>query len=216
MAEFLSALACLAGSAAKRPHAAKWGEHYTYTVGTIMNTELRERLLPELSRPDLVWKQSPNHESHKGAALRWVPIANLTDARIELGLSSDAFWLRATSQSTTVFSSNKPCVFLLPILEVDLRDVRRSLEHGLQENGLSGNFVRLFPFECVVITGLESHSEHWAGLALKWAEQLAVSSRIQSALDALIAKGPTQRLRHAAQKLRARQRGSAAGENEPA
>jgi hypothetical protein len=180
-----------------------------------MDTKLQERLISELSRPELLWKQSPNHDSQERAMLRWVPIASLTDERIQLGLSSDASWVRAASQSVIVFRSEKPCVFLLPILEVDLEDVRRLLEHGLQEKGLSREFVRVFPFEHVVITGLESHSEHWAGLALKWAEQLATSVGLQSALDALIDKGPTQQLRHAAQKLRARQRSSAAGQNEP-
>jgi hypothetical protein len=61
-------------------------------------------------------------------------------------------WVRAASQSVTVFRSEKPCVYLLPILEVDLDDVRRLLERGLQEKNLSREFVRVFPFECMSLS----------------------------------------------------------------
>ena len=171
-----------------------------------MNRELQERLLTELSRQGLPWKTSPNRETEAQAMLRWLSIANLTAARIELGLSSDARWVRATSQSVTVFSHDKPCVFLLPLLEVDLGEARRAVEQGLQARGLSAEFGIVFPFEDVVTTGLKSHSEHWAGLALKWAEQLPISPKLQSALKSLASNGPTQKIRHAAQKLLAQQR----------
>jgi hypothetical protein len=105
-----------------------------------------------------------------------------------------------------VFLPDKPCVFLLPVLEVGLEEVRCRLEQGLQASGLSAEFLKVFPFEDVVVTGLESHSEHWISLALKWAEQLPATSRIQSALQALRFTGPTQKIRHAAQELLAQQR----------
>jgi hypothetical protein len=179
----------------------------------MMNRELQERLFAELGKQELPWKTSPNHETEAQALLRWLSIANLTAARIELGLSSDARWVRATSQSVTVFRHDKPCVFLLPVLEVDLGEARRALEQGLQARGLSTEFVSVFPFEDVVTTGLESHSEHWIGLALKWAEQLPVSSKLQSALQSLASNGPTQKARHAAQKLLAQQRRSGTKED---
>jgi len=172
----------------------------------MMNRELHERLLAELSRPGLPWKTSPNHEAQEQAGLRWLPISNLTTARIELGLSSDARWLRAASESVTAFSSDKPCVFLLPVLEVELDEARRLLARGLEASGLSAEFLKVFPFEDVVATGLQSHSEHWTSLALKWAEQLPASSKLQSAVQTLRTSGPTQRIRQAAQKLLARQR----------
>jgi hypothetical protein len=96
-------------------------------------------------------------------------------------------------------------------LEVNLDEVRQLLGHGLQARGLSTEFVKVFPFEDVVATGLESHSERWVGLALKWAEQLD-ASRLQNALGALATNGSTQKLRHAAQKLLARQRKPGTGE----
>ncbi len=172
----------------------------------MMNRELQQRLQAELNRPGLPWKMSPNHEAQQQPELQWLSIANLATARIELGLSSDARWVRAASQSVTAFSPDKPCVFLLPVLEVSLDEACRLLERGLQASGLSAEFVKVFPFEDVVATGLESHSEHWTSLALKWAEQLPASSKLQSALQTLRTTGPTQKIRHAAQKLLARQR----------
>ena len=177
-----------------------------------MNRELYARLVGELGKPGLLWETGQDHESQERATLQWLPIAKLTDARIELGLSSNASWVRATPQSVTVFRSDNPCVFLLPVLEINPDELRQLLGHGLQARGLSTEFIRVFPFEVVVATGLESHSERWAGLALKWAEHLDASSRLQNALGALATNGPTQKLRHAAQKLLARQRKSGTGE----
>lgn len=171
-----------------------------------MNRELHTRLLGELNRPGLPWETGQNHESQGRAILQWLPIANLTEARIQLGLSSDASWVRATPQSVTAFRSDKPCVFLLPVLEVGLEETHRQLERGLHASGLSTEFLKVFPFEDVVATGLESHSERWTSLALKWAERLPTSSKLLRALQTLGTNGPTQEIRHAAQKVLARQR----------
>lgn len=171
-----------------------------------MNNELHKRLVAELSQQGLPWKTSPNHESQELTTLQWLPIVNLTAARIELGISSDARWLRATSQSVTAFSPDKSPVFLLPVLELEFSEVRRLIEHGLQAGGLSAEFVNIFPFEDVVCTGLESHSERWVALALKRAEQLPTSPKLQTALHVLATNGPTQKLRHAGQNLLTRQR----------
>jgi hypothetical protein len=175
----------------------------------MINDELHKRLITELSRPGLPWKTSPNHESQEQATLQWLPIVNLTAARIELGLSSDARWLRATSQSVTAFSPDKSPVFLLPVLEIEFNEVRRLIERGLEAKGLFAEFVKAFPFEDVVCTGLESHSERWAALALKRAEQLPTSPKLQTALHVLATNGLTQKLRHAGQNLLARQRNTA-------
>jgi hypothetical protein len=90
-------------------------------------------------------------------------------------------------------------------LELALDEMRRLLEQGLQATGLTTEFVAVFPFEDVVTTGLGSSSERWAGLALKWAEQLHTSPKLETAINSLANHGPTQKLRHAAQKFLARQ-----------
>lgn len=179
--------------------------HHAHTMGAIMNQELKSRLLSELGKLGLPWESGENHDAQGQGTVKWLPIANLTQARVQLGVSSDGFWVRSTPQSIVVFSSETTCVFLLPILEVALDEARRRLEFGLQENGLSALFLNAFPFEDVVATGLGSHSEHWTSLALRWAEQLPKSSKLQHALQTLKANGPTQNIRHAAQKLLARQ-----------
>jgi hypothetical protein len=162
-------------------------------------------LVRELDRPAFLWKMSQDHDS-EGSIIRWIPIANLVHARIQLGLSSTGLWVRTTPRSVTIFEPQTPCVSLLPVLEVKLNDLRRLLGEALQRVGLSRAFVGTFPFEDVAITGLTSCSEHWSGLALKWVEQLDVSVPLEDGLAALMASGPTQRLRHSAQKLIARRR----------
>ena len=173
-----------------------------------MSREEQKRLLTELNRLGLAWMTTPSHETQGQTALRWLPVTNLAAPRIQLGLSSDARWVRATSASVTEFTEDKTCVFLLPVLEIALDEAKRLLAQGLQARGLSAEFLAAFPFESVVAEGLKSHSEHWTSLALKWAEQLPASTKLQSALHSLASSGPTQKLRHAAWKMLARQRES--------
>lgn len=146
-------------------------------------------------------KNDPDYEDQLRADLQWLPVVNFPSARIELGLASDGRWVVAAPHSVCAFSPDKPCVFLLPVLELDSGEARRALEQALLARRLSAEFVDLFPLEDVVATGLESHSEHWTALALKWAQQQPVSPRLQSALQTLKNNGPTQKIRHAAQKL---------------
>lgn len=173
-----------------------------------MKEKLQEQLRAELARQGLTWKASPDYDDQLKSQIQWLPVVNLTAARIELGLSSDGHWVVAAPQSVWAFTPDKSCVFLLPLLEVEPDEARRLLKRGLEANGLSAEFLKVFPFEAVVATGLESHSERWTSLALKWAEQLPASLKLQSALQTLRTGGPTQKIRHAAQKLLARQSGT--------
>jgi hypothetical protein len=172
-------------------------------MGALMNRELRQTLVADLKRLNLPWQISSGQNEQE--ELRWIRIANLHIARIEIGLSSDAQWLRIGPHSVTRFSNGKPCVFLLPILELPFDEAFRLLERGLHAHQLSSEFLKLFPFEDVVVTGLESDSEHWTSLALKWVEQRPLSDKLMHALQMLKQNGPTQKVRHAAQKLATRE-----------
>lgn len=174
----------------------------------MMNREIQEHLLAELSRPGLSWQTGPSHDTQAKATLRWLPIVNLAVPRIELGLSSDAYWVRIAPQSVSEFRPDMLPVFLLPVLEVPFVEAQRLFREALQTRGLSKDFLAVFPFEQVATTGLESDSEHWASLALEWAETMPSSQQLQDALQTLVRHGPTQELRHAAQKLLARHRKS--------
>lgn len=173
-----------------------------------MEHNLHTRLLHELDRAGLPWEKSQNHDPSERNVISWIPIAALANARIELGLSSDGSWVRKGSESVIVFESQTDYVFLLPVLEVNLDDLRQILGRGFQGRGLAPEFVQSFPFNEVVATGLESHSEHWVDLALKWAEQLDLSVLVKNALSSCASGGPTQRLRQAAKKLIARRHGT--------
>jgi hypothetical protein len=166
-----------------------------------MNIELQSKLIQALASADMLWRADWRYGSPSKPMLKWVSVTRLDKPRIELGLSSEAGWVRITEAAVTEYKPGKPCVFLLPVLEIDLGDAHRALEQGVQARGLSTEFITVFPFEEVVATGLESHSEHWAGLALKWAEQMPSTPRLQNALQTMTKSGPTQKLRHAAQKL---------------
>lgn len=166
-----------------------------------MNDELHQRLLAELSQLGLPWETSQNHAANLDNRLRWLPIANLVVVRLSLGISSSAWWVALGPASVTEFKPATSCVFLLPILEISIEEARRVLEEALQAKGLPKDFLKVFPFDRIVTTGLEGHSERWATLALGWARALPESRELRTALEALAADGPTQKLRHAAQKV---------------
>lgn len=172
----------------------------------IVNTELQQRLIAELRRPGLSWKDSRDHVTNSDNYVRWIPVANLPAARLELGLSLNAMWVRVGSGSVTEFIPDKPCVFLLPILEIPFEEAHRLLMESLQAIGLSKDFLLTFPFEDILITASDSHSERWANLMLGWAKEMPNSTRLQAALERLAADGPTQKIKHSAQQLLVRQR----------
>jgi hypothetical protein len=164
-----------------------------------MDPDRRRELAAELGNAAIPWKAVSG--TVEGSVIRWTPIALFETARLDLGISSNGWWVRATEQTAREFPAGQDCVFLLPILEVAPIEVHQRLLDGLRARGLSEEFVELFPFEDVVVTGLESQSEHWASLALRWAKTIGRSSRVERALAALADSGPTQKLRHAGRRL---------------
>ncbi|WP_437314749.1 hypothetical protein [Sorangium sp. So ce385] len=133
--------------------------------------------------------------------IRLTPVALLETARLDLGVSSDGWWVRIGDESAREFSLGKDCVYLLPILEVTPVEARQRLLEGLRAKGISEEFIELFPFEDVVATGLASQSQHWAALALGWVRIIGRSPKVERALAALADSGPTQKLRHEARRL---------------
>jgi hypothetical protein len=164
-----------------------------------MDPDRRRQLAAELGGAAIPWKTVSGMV--EGSVIRWTPIASLETARLDLGISSNGWWVRGTEQTAKEFPTGQDCVFLLPILESAPIDVRQRLLDGLRARGLSEEFVDLFPFEDVVVAGLESQSEHWASLALRWAKIIGRSSRVERALAELADSGPTQKIRHASRRL---------------
>lgn len=166
-----------------------------------MDSEIHEQLLSELRRPHIVWRRGARHGSAGSEPIDWIPISNIHQASIQLGLSSDGRWVRVTPRSVIEMRDEEPAVFMLPVLEVTLGEFQRLIEEGLKYQGMGGQLFGTFPVQEVTITGLESHSEHWEDLALKWAPHLTLTPRLRVALEKLARQGATQQLRHAARKM---------------
>jgi hypothetical protein len=92
-------------------------------------------------------------------------------------------------------------VFMLPILELPLDHFRHLVTEALRQHHLTAGFLSVFPFQEVVRTGLESMSEHWAGLALNWARRMDSNDGLRDSLKILAEHGPTQQLRHQALRV---------------
>jgi hypothetical protein len=125
-----------------------------------MDPERRRQLAGGLAGSPIPWKALRGPV--EGSVIRLTPVASLETARLELGISSEGWWVRTTEESAREFPAGQDCVFLLPILEVTPVEARERLLGGLRAKGMSEEFIDLFPFEEVVATGLEGQSEHWA------------------------------------------------------
>jgi hypothetical protein len=189
------------------PKPLDWKESAEMEGGDTLAAEssTQNRLLSELHSSDLPWQTSCRHEAPE-KSLRWIPLAALETSSIQLGLSFDGWWVVPGPHTATEFRPGVRCVFLLPVLEVPLDEVRRVLAKGLQQKGLPEDLLAAFPFEDVVATGLESSSDYWVRLALTWAEQLPASEQLRDTLQTVATEGPTQKSRHAARTLLARKR----------
>jgi hypothetical protein len=169
-------------------------------MGAAIRDEMREKLATKLSKLELPWQVGRIHAPGE-SPLRWIPVIDLKEARLRLGISSGAWWVVIGPGSITEFKPDVQPVFLLPILELPLEKVRRLIEEALQANSLPRELINIFPFEDVINTGLKSHSERWASLALERAKTWTFSSGLAAGLEALAKSGPTQKLRHGAQKV---------------
>lgn len=161
---------------------------------------LREKLLMRLVGLDVPWVRKVEYDS-EGADVIWLPVAKLAGDRFLLGLTRTGFWARSTESGVQAVKDETNCIFLLPILESPPEVVRSKLIEGLKLYGLSEEFIDTFPFEKVVMAGLNSQSEYWSSLALKWVLFVSNPHVFKAELEALSESGETQRIRHAAKKI---------------
>ncbi|TCI04834.1 hypothetical protein EZV61_02350 [Corallincola luteus] len=149
------------------------------------------------------WNESPV-DGDESKSLKWVKVVTLDTLGLLLGISSNGRWLRVGSESVYEFDSKKSFMPLYPILEVVLKDVKFAIKRGLESQQLPADLLESFPFQDVVLSGINSGSEYWCNLSLKYVEQLPCDVVISKALDLCSKNGPTQKLRHQAKKLRSR------------
>lgn len=165
-----------------------------------MKDELKNELLMALSQLDAPWVEKTGYSS-EGTGLNWLTVAVLSDGRFRLGLTSHGLWARSTDAVVQTVDDKSACVFFLPVLE-NLPEVAcGKIIDGLRHYGLSEEFINLFPFEQIVIVGLNSHSEYWCTLALRWVLFIPRSDDLKDALEFLSKAGETQKIRHTAKKL---------------
>lgn len=165
-----------------------------------MTDALKEKLLMELVNLDAPWVKK-NEYASEGGYLNWLPVAEFSDGRFLLGLTSKGLWARSTEFAVQTVADEAVYVFFLPILEEAPEVVRDKMVGGLKRYGLSQEFMDTFPFEKIVVTGLKSQSEYWSNLALKWVLFVPRSNSLKVEVEALSKTGETQKIRHAARKI---------------
>ena len=134
----------------------------------------------------------------------WFRLFEVTGLAFKLGITKDGIWGRETQNGVALAKPGAP--FFLPILELPFARFKRSLEDQLAGVGVDPELVQYFPFEDTVTTAITSHSEKWQTLGLAWIEELPMSEKMLEALGEAKRTAMTQRLRHRAQSLLAKQR----------
>ncbi len=157
-----------------------------------------------LQNANLRWFCSPKYGAGEASSLQWIPVGELAEARMRIGLSEDGEWVRIEPASVAVFRDSGP--LFLPVLAMRFNEIREILREGIQAMGIPEAIEETFPFEDVVLLGLESGSEYWVRLATDRVLKLLPSARIIESLVDSSERAPTQQLRHRAKKLAARMR----------
>lgn len=166
-----------------------------------MKKKLQVALVKALEKASVPWVKSPRCDSDGAQDYCWLPVLELSEGRIRVGVLPNGLWCVANDRCIHILPEGGPCVFFLPVLESSPQVVLSLVVKGFREGGLSEEYVDLFPFEAIVFTALKSNSEYWSGLGLKWVEFIAKSPELQVVLETLSREGVTQKIRHQARKV---------------
>jgi len=166
-------------------------------MGAMMNVNENNQM--QLGTFD--WIVGHRHGASLNEEVRWTKVVELPAIRLQIGLSSQGWWVVPGPASVTEFMPGVKPVFLLPILEMEPEAVDDAIRGGLSVLGLPEPLLTRFPFEEVVVTGLNGTSEQWINLGLRWASSLPSSDKLINALKQTAENGPTQKIRQVAQKL---------------
>lgn len=103
--------------------------------------------------------------------ISWVPICQLDE--IELGITSNGFWLICKKKSIMEFNTDIPkAIYFLPILEMNLNEFRSKL--CVRDNSsLNEMLFDSFPFHVVFYVAFKGGG-HWLHKALLWADELFI------------------------------------------
>jgi len=127
-----------------------------------------EELRVTLARVD---KSSWCSSGHAGASVRWLPLVNISESGLWLGLEQEGEWILGRKHGSIVPSKigrplPQPWLTLLDISETDFE---RRLDDAARQFRLPSAFLQArVPVDDVIALGLGSHSSHWAECATRW------------------------------------------------
>jgi hypothetical protein len=116
----------------------------------------------------LPWKASTIRGENQ--LVCWLPIIDLSGNDHYFGLIKEGFWVADTCDQLVKLDKNSSFVPLLPMLEFQCEDFLTELKNSFKSWGLPITMVSYFPLLEGIICGLETMSNYWAKLALKWLE----------------------------------------------
>ncbi|MCC6130684.1 MAG: hypothetical protein IT186_12220 [Acidobacteria bacterium] len=122
----------------------------------------------ELQRADdMTHEWQTTQYSDRPGFVRWRPILPVSTQEAYCGISEEDEWIfvgaTATPPGTGRFGRA-----LLPMLETRLADLKQRLAESLSRIERPTALVDSFPFEEVLLAGIDIGSDYWAELALGW------------------------------------------------
>lgn len=127
------------------------------------------------------------------------------DVEVAVNLNNSKEWYFKKNDKEIIINSdefNDSKLLWLPILNCDYKVFQKNLKNGLKERDIQPDLEFLFPYRPLLYTALNSNSEYWISLALKWIEEGVEYKGCEGLLFNISRnKRITQSIRHKALKL---------------
>lgn len=138
----------------------------------------------------------------------WIPVvARIPGEPETVGLATEGYWLVEGRHGLHVIDRQEAYLFLFPMMERPMSDIVAEIRANPAFEGCADRIVAAFPFVDIVRTAFRGGgSPLWIKHAFGWFEDLPPDARasLSDELEALLSRGPGQKLRHRAQKELAR------------
>jgi hypothetical protein len=132
----------------------------------------------------------------------WLPIINLFENEVWLGISQLGYWVLERNESIIPLLNERNLRSLLPCLQKPYKEIIWLIEDALARQNLSREILNTFPIRDLILLALRSQSDFWASRALEWLENFQPDEDVICQIQQLIKeKWSSQKTKLAARKF---------------
>jgi hypothetical protein len=152
------------------------------------------------NRHEFKWEMS--YECEYTNLETWIPIINIFDNEIRIGLSILGYWVLENDIHIIRLCCDDDLRALLPCLQRPYDRIIHDIENALFEHNLPREIINNLPIRELIILALKFQSDFWASKALEWLENICIDEDIIFELNQIIKeKSMSQTTRNHAKKI---------------